>query len=398
MRSAIFLLMTLAGVAFTSCGSPSTPDGGTGGGSGGGATGGGGGGSTGGGTGGGGGGSTAQFTFALSATSVSLGQGSVSTVTATLTRTGDTGPVAFTLSGQPVGVTGAFNPSSVTSDSTQLTLTAATTAVIGSSSLTVQASGTSGVVTATLPLHVTAPVAVLLVDDDGSDNNQGLANPVASASDDLFRNLLTSAAVPFDVFVVTKDANGPNFAALKNYTTIIWYCGSQYGGTANAGTVSSVDEVNLGAFLDQANRKVVLFADEYLYGTPQGATWTASSSTFVSQYVGAVGYAWDSLNHQAYSATGAGPMAGLALSVASDTPVDTYTDPINPATGTDVLFTAMLDPDGLHGVIAAAIATGRKNVGTAGSSKALYFGFPFENVVDVSANSKSAAFAKVLAY
>ena len=38
------------------------------------------------------------------------------------------------------------------------------------------------------------------------------------------------------------------------------------------------------------------------------------------------------------------------------------------------------------------------DVGTAGTSKAIYFGFPFPDVVDVAGNSKAATFTLLMAY
>ncbi len=103
------------------------------------------------------------------------------------------------------------------------------------------------------------------------------------------------------------------------------------------------------------------------------------------------------MNSAGYSVTGATAMAGLTLNVAYNTPINSYTDPVNPATGTDIFFSTMLDPDG-NGVVDAAVATGRKNIGTAGTSKAIVFGFPFEDIVDVGTNSKAAVFTRLLAY
>ncbi len=128
------------------------------------------------------------------------------------------------------------------------------------------------------------------------------------------------------------------------------------------------DEAILKASLDQGGRKLVIFASSYFYGQPSGNNWTTAVGPFLSQYVGAQGIAWDCLNHQTYTTTGVGPMAGISMMVADDAPVNTYTDPINPAAGTEPFFTADLDP-GTGVVAATAIASGRKNVGTAGTRR-----------------------------
>jgi O-glycosyl hydrolase len=90
---------------------------------------------------------TAGFTLAPSASSLSVTQGSSATDTITVTDTGGfTGSVAFTASGLPSGVTASFSPTSSTSSSV-LTLTAGSSATTGAFTITV--TGTSGSTTAT---------------------------------------------------------------------------------------------------------------------------------------------------------------------------------------------------------------------------------------------------------
>lgn len=348
----------------------------------------------------GGGSSGGQFALSSAPSTVSIGQGGLANLAVHADRgAGEAGAITFTVVSPPAGVTASFDPAMAAagSDLTTLTLNVATTAALGAVMIQVKGTGPTGSQTLMLPLTITAPVQVLLVDDDYSDNNNGGTNPTASANDSLFNNLLTGASTPYNTFVVANGANGPTFDQLKSYSTVIWYCGSAYGSTGNVGTVSGADEVNLKAFLDLANKKVVIFCDSYFYAADGTATWTSTANAFASGYLGEQGFAWDKLNNVGYTAAGVGPMAGVDLNVAKDTPDTTYTDPMNPAAGTDVFFTTLLDPDG-NGMVAAPISTGRKNVGTAGSSKAIVFGFPFENVVDIATNSKAAAFAKVLAY
>lgn len=389
MRATLTVMAAAALLSLTGCncdGKPGT-DGGTGGGS------------TGGGSGGSGGGSgSGQFTLTLNPATLTVGQGGLATVAVDVTRSGDTGSLSFALSGAPTGVTGAFLPNPTTSDQTTLTLTVTATAAQGSSTLTVTGTGATGARSASLPLTITAPIDVLLVDDDRSDNNKGVANPTASASDNLFRNLLTGGATPYNVYVVPDQANGPTFEQLKNYKTVIWYCASNYSGPGNVNTVSGTDEGVLRSFLDQGARKVIILSSSYFYAQQLGANWTTVTGPWITSYVGLVGYEWDKANNVAYDVTGLNALAGIAMSQAADTPLPTYTDPMNPAAGTDKLFTTPLDPDG-NGVIAAAIAVGRKNVGTAATSTVVVFSFPFENLVDAAApNTKAAVFARLLAY
>jgi len=97
------------------------------------------------------------YTMAVAPTSVTVQQGGSNTATITLTRTGGfTGTVALAASGLPAGVTAAFNPQSVTENTSTLTLTASGTAALGQATVTI--TGTApGIAnqTATLTLNVT---------------------------------------------------------------------------------------------------------------------------------------------------------------------------------------------------------------------------------------------------
>ena len=98
--------------------------------------------------------------FSLSATSVSILQGSSgsSTVTSTVSDGFDSA-VALTVSGLPTGVTGTFSPTSITgSGSSTLSLTVASTTAAGSYTITVTGTSSSLTKTTTFTLTVTAPV------------------------------------------------------------------------------------------------------------------------------------------------------------------------------------------------------------------------------------------------
>ena len=95
-------------------------------------------------------------TFSLSATSVSIVQGSSgsSTVTSTVADGFDSA-VALTVSGLPTGVTGTFSPTSITGSGTStLSLTVASSTTAGTYTITV--TGTSGSLTATTTVTLTA--------------------------------------------------------------------------------------------------------------------------------------------------------------------------------------------------------------------------------------------------
>jgi kumamolisin len=98
--------------------------------------------------------------YSLSATSVSILQGSSgsSTVTSTVVDGFDSA-VALSVSGLPTGVTGTFNPTSITGSGTStLSLTVASTTAAGSYTVTVKGVGGGITQTTTLTLTVTTPV------------------------------------------------------------------------------------------------------------------------------------------------------------------------------------------------------------------------------------------------
>ena len=97
------------------------------------------------------------YTMAVAPTSVTVQQGGSNTATITLTRTGGfTGAVALAATGLPTGVTAAFNPQSVTDNTSTLTLTASGTATVGQATVTITGTATGiGNQTATLTLNVT---------------------------------------------------------------------------------------------------------------------------------------------------------------------------------------------------------------------------------------------------
>jgi hypothetical protein len=101
-----------------------------------------------------------SITVSLSASTLSVVQGTNGTVTITVGRAGSfTGSVDLSLEGAPTGVAGAFTPSSVPGNATSstLALTVASTVPAGNTTLTIRGKGT-GVTdqTATVTLTVTA--------------------------------------------------------------------------------------------------------------------------------------------------------------------------------------------------------------------------------------------------
>lgn len=98
------------------------------------------------------------YTMAVAPSPVPVQQGANANTTVTVTRTGGfAGAVALAATGLPNGVTAAFNPQSVTANTSTLTLTASPTATVGQATVTITGTAT-GVAnqTATLTVNVTA--------------------------------------------------------------------------------------------------------------------------------------------------------------------------------------------------------------------------------------------------
>ena len=308
-------------------------------------------------------------------------------------NTGTVGSVNLTLLGSvvsstpdPAKVSYSFSPNPETGSGSTLTLNVGANVPTGVYALTVQGQSSSDTEAAPLSLTVTAPHTVLLVDDDYSTNNSSGSTDL-SVSDSLFRNLLTAAGVGYDVFVVPTHGNGPTFDQMKGYARVVWYTGNEFNRT-----LTGADELSLQAYLDQGNRELLLFSPEYPYDI--GASWTSTNSkAFFANYLGAVGGKEGGLNHKSFPVAGVtGTVtAGDAYTVQKDTPLFTYTSAINPASGTDTLLTTPADPTYSGTDSLVAVATGRKGVGTASSSKVVYVGITFENLFETGSTNANKA-------
>src|SRR5262249_30607999 len=98
----------------------------------------------------------ADFTLSSTPNAVSVPVGGSATATLHIARSRLTGPVAFTASGLPTGVSAAFNPSSATGNSSVATFTASSTAAVGTFVVTITGTGGSLTRTATVNLSVIA--------------------------------------------------------------------------------------------------------------------------------------------------------------------------------------------------------------------------------------------------
>lgn len=84
-------------------------------------------------------GNDGSFTITLSSAQVTVSQGVSTALTVSIARTDLDDPVSFAVEGLPTGVTGTFNPSPASGESTVLQLTAATSAPPATATVTVRA-------------------------------------------------------------------------------------------------------------------------------------------------------------------------------------------------------------------------------------------------------------------
>jgi endoglucanase len=97
---------------------------------------------------------TQDFSLSAAPSALSINRGGTASASIAITRSGGfTGAVALAVSGLPSGVTASFSPGSTTGTSATLTLTASSTATLGSANLTV--TGTSGTLSRSAPVALT---------------------------------------------------------------------------------------------------------------------------------------------------------------------------------------------------------------------------------------------------
>ncbi|HVT60788.1 MAG TPA: Ig-like domain-containing protein [Thermoanaerobaculia bacterium] len=122
------------------------------------------------------------FTIAASPTAISVAQGGSGNVTISTTIQGTfNSAIALSASGQPAGVTVAFNPTSIPapgSGSSTMTITVASSAAAGTSTITVTGTGGSTTHTATVSLTVTAPDFTISASPTSTTISQGSSGNV----------------------------------------------------------------------------------------------------------------------------------------------------------------------------------------------------------------------------
>jgi hypothetical protein len=353
---------------------------------------------------------TSDYSFTVTPTALSLPPGGMQTVAINIDR-GPSGsafadPITFALeipnSITGSGVTQTFAPNPATAASTTLTVNVGTTGIVAGK-YTLDVVGTAGADTYTvsLPLTVTGATNTLLVDNDGSANNENPSDPSnsQSTSDTLFGTLLQGEGLGFNTFVTDETVAGtgatdPSAATISGYSTIVWYTGSLFG---DHQTMSSAQEAILSSWLDVGGHTLLIFSEYLFYDNGNGDWTTPETDAFLTSYVGAAGDATDGdlVDNITYTATGAAAtaFAGESFHVIDDSAIASTAAVVNPASGTDSLVTVTENPDQALATATAVPATvGRKHVGAAGTSTVIYVGIPLEDVLMTTGNNSAADF------
>jgi hypothetical protein len=159
--------------------------------------------------------------------------------------------------------------------------------------------------------EVAAPI--LLVDDD--DNAPSVHSYYAAALDTL--------GLRYDVWDTYSRGVEPDAAALRAYSTVIWFTGARYDGFAGPGPDA---EVALGSFLDQGG---------CLFVSSQEYIWDKGVTDFMRSYLG-VEYAYnDVVQHTVTGAAGA--FQGLGQYTLRY-PYENYSDSLQPDGSAQVAF------------------------------------------------------------
>jgi hypothetical protein len=197
------------------------------------------------------------------------------------------------------------------------------------------------------------------VDDDGSDNNRGVPNAIPSRSDVFFRALLAEKGIAFRERVVS--GGGLMLADLASFTTVIWYTGDRVLDHPY------VSEPYMTQWLNTGGKRLLLFAPETVRG----------SGTGLPPYGVAQSRDDCLLGHATLSGVTGQPTAGLTVPYFSAARVRATADCFTVAAGADALVTALAGSP----LAPAAVAVGRRAVGTAATSTVVFAAFPLENVV-----------------
>jgi uncharacterized membrane protein len=176
------------------------------------------------------------ITLALSSSSVSVAQGGAGTITVSVTRQGEVGDVAISVSGLPAGVTASQLTLAAGTTSGTLTLSAAGNATVGTGSAVVTASA-SGVTSVTQPLSVTVQQA----SPGGFSLNAASATVTLAAGGSVNLSLNIARAAPFSGAVALASVNTPaGFTVTFNPQSVT--------GNQSIATIAAASTVTPGTF------------------------------------------------------------------------------------------------------------------------------------------------------
>lgn len=241
------------------------------------------------------------------------------------------------------------------------------------------------------PKAATGALRILLVDDDGSDNNNIPGDKRNSVSDTVFRKLVSDAvggnAASWAIEAVKTNASGPSLDKLRQYSLIMWYTGASYGGNSDNTSVLSIeDEKTVRRYLEETGGAVILISPGYASKVlEQGSTWEESSWPFLNEVLGIRGGKGLA---QRFKPGTVSTTQGTQFQVGKGAAVESQFSAVNPGRAT-VVFTAALDDmkdTGQPTPVATAFSYGRGRI--------IYVGFTFENL---AAKDLAPAFQKLLA-
>ena len=186
---------------------------------------------------------------------------------------------------------------------------------------------------------------ILLVDDD--DNAPDVRSYYTDALDGL--------ELDYDIWDTDNSDDEPTVGLLSPYTTVIWFTGREFGGSAGP---SSSSETTLGNWLDNGN---CFFISGQDYRLDRGQT------AFMADYLGVGSSSND--NGDYVSLIGQGSVFGGlgTLDLFYEPPMSDFADIISPSGSAELAF------DGNNGNDAAV---NKDN----GNYRTTYFGFPFEAI------------------
>ncbi|GBF06028.1 hypothetical protein DAERI_070026 [Deinococcus aerius] len=307
--------------------------------------------------------------FTLSAPrSVTIQSGKSGTVDLTITRPQNPeGTVALSLEGPDVGsgagkIAGTFGGA----NGTTLTLSVGADVAVGPHTVTVR--GKNGAVEKTAQIIVNVE-RWLLVDDDRSSNNWPANDPNKpdSNADTFSRAAMQASGKTFEVKVVPysgsgqdkDEPNGPSAQELSRYSGVIWYT----GGTI-VHPITDTDRAELAAFLNTANRKLILLSPGFVRdGATNGGTLAAPGTAYQPLVTGLLG-----IDKVAFPGSAAFTLTGEANTVMGGITVNVASSVrgfLQPGAGAQALLR-----EGTN-----VVAAGKANIGATSTSRAVLGAF-----------------------